>query len=59
MALDEPLIPARRPAAQHAYRVQLVHHLGHSHQGRHGPERLAAEISIRSSEDDSPSAARQ
>ena len=53
-SFHEPLVPARRRAAQHADRVKLVDHLGYGHQVRHRPERFATEIGIRARNDHPP-----
>src|SRR5512140_2406218 len=49
-AVDQPLIPARGSAADHADRMQLIHQIGNGHELRHGSEWLAAKVRVRSRE---------
>src|SRR5215207_5531220 len=50
-AVDQSLVAARRVAAHHADRVELVHHLGHREELRHAAEWLAAEVGVGAGED--------
>src|SRR5918999_5915707 len=49
--IDDALVSAGRPAADHADRVQLVDELCVSHELRHGAERLPTEVGVRAGDD--------
>src|SRR6267143_507765 len=51
-AVDEPLIPGRRPPTHHADRLEFVDHLGDAHEGRHRTERQPPEVDVGAGEND-------
>src|ERR1051325_4927549 len=59
LAVDEPLIARRRPAADHADRLELVDHLGDAHQRRHRAEGEAPEVDVGAGQDDPHARVRQ
>src|SRR5690348_18393559 len=55
-ARNESLISARRIAALHADRVQLVYDLGNRQELWHGAKRLTAKVGVRAGDDDANAA---
>src|SRR5204862_6184352 len=52
---DQPWIARRRPATDHADRLELVDHLRDAHECGHGPEREATEIDVGAGKNDADS----